>query len=825
MAATHTRLEHSLGVVHEVQQIVASLNARGIVNVSPESSKVINDSLLETLRLAALCHDVGHGAMSHVSEFALEGNRECRSLIQAFGAQADTSHDSQLSEMAAYYLLGSPAFGQLLRITRARLGLPPKDDQASLMQKLIIGARIDDEIVLAHEIISGPYDADKLDYLARDATMCGVPIVSDVTRLIQKVRATRAVPDQLPAPLQTSLSNRPHGYIIMGLARSGGSTLMELALARVLMFDKVYRHHAVRAAESMVFEIVSRLADLTDCRPGIVPLLLSDEQLLDLTETSVLQFINRQADQLSSNELAMVGTIADLAERLRHRRLFVRGFAIAGTMTNDTFKDDEDHASGLKLFLQDLGNPTTRSRIKAAIVDRLRQIIVTLDLNDAFDHLEPHLDSYIQLSPPKSAPKTLGTDTDHAFLVDEDGRLTSFNDDAPETAGWSDAYIATHDLGHVFCPSELAPYVFLAAEAELRATHAVHLPASMLPYAKQSREALDQIRRDLTKAGFYDDLPTDLRPDPRAFGHAAFDTRVASAVKKLDGYVGPVMGDDQVRGNTTRAATARLRNFLKQFDNDNEQFIELALRLLEGTRQITRLDLREALLGLLETHPTFAGANLCALGSLKDSSAIFANLALDAGRDHDMHARDLRDALQEERPIVFIDDFIGKGSQTKDIIQTWLGLERTEDLDEDRDELGTVQQELLRGRQLGFVYVAGLTDGKPALEDFLSEQALDGTVHVHLPQSEIPTLDSVLGADENFADFKAFLKDAGMRALINHHGKARTDEWRAERALGYGGHALLFTSMFNTPTTTLTALWAGSDSAVWQPIFPRRNKN
>ncbi|MFB9768143.1 hypothetical protein ACFFOS_27450, partial [Nocardioides kongjuensis] len=48
MAATHTRLEHSLGVVHEVQQIVASLNARGIVNVSPESSKVINDSLLET---------------------------------------------------------------------------------------------------------------------------------------------------------------------------------------------------------------------------------------------------------------------------------------------------------------------------------------------------------------------------------------------------------------------------------------------------------------------------------------------------------------------------------------------------------------------------------------------------------------------------------------------------------------------------------------------------------------------------------------------------------------------------------------------------------
>lgn len=820
MGATHSRLEHSLGVVHQVQRLVDSLNARGIVGQT-DHIDVVSDDLRETLRLAGLCHDIGHGAMSHVSEYGLDGNRECRSIRGAFDDFVDSSHESQLSEMAAYFLLGSPAFRELLTEARRALKMPPRDDQPDQLQKLVVGARVDNEVVLAQEMISGPFDADKLDYLARDATMCGVPIVTDVTRLIQKVRASRAQAQDLPNPLQTRLQENANGYVVTGLARSGGSTLMELALARVLMFDKVYRHHAVRAAESMVFEIVSRLARLAPYRPGLIPLLLGDEELMDLTPESIARFIDQPLDQLNEAELSEVHTIADIAARIRNRRLFVRGFAIAGTMTNDQFKHDEEHANGLKLFLQDLGNSGKRAKIENNIVSRLRRIVSLLDNPQMLEGFEPNLDAYVHVSPPKSAPKTMGTDTDHAFLVDEDGRLTSFHDDAPETTGWSDAYIATHDLGHVFCPSELAPYVFLAAEAEVRAQHGIRVPASMLPYAKQSRSRLDEIRRNLLNAGFYEDLPTDLRPSPKAFDHAGFGRRVELVANKLEAYLGPTVGKKPEIG---RQSAAVVRDFLKQFDDENEQFVELALEMLGATRQLKRQDVSDALRAFVEQSPEFEGANICTLGSMKDSSAIFANLALDFGQQLGMATRDLREALSDDRPIVFVDDFVGRGSQTVDILQAWLGLDRSEDLDEARDELTGPQQALLRERRFGLVYLAGLDEGRSKVEKFLREESLDGRVFVHIRESDLPTLDQALSGKPGLAKFKEFLRVAGRRALANHNGKPRDEAFLANKAMGFGDRELLFTSIFNTPTAALTALWAGNDPNVWQPIFPRRTK-
>ncbi|WP_169721619.1 phosphoribosyltransferase-like protein [Nocardioides alkalitolerans] len=818
MGAGHTRLEHSIGVVHQVQQIADSLNERDLVGSTDRLPDL--KPLVETLRLAALCHDTGHGAMSHVSEYALAGNKECRNLIPAFGDHAEVAHENQLSEIASYLLVGSPAFTELLALAREKLCLPPREDQASQVQSLIVGKPIDNELVLAREMISGPYDADKLDYLARDAVMCGVPIVTDVTRLIQKVRATRARAEQLPQKLQQSLDDRPGGFIITGLARSGGSTLMELSLARVLMFDKVYRHHAVRAAEAIVFEIVGRLADLSPHRPGIVPLLLTDDQLLDLNVAAICRFIGKELDGLDEAEASQVATIADLARRLRERRLFARAFAIAGTMTNDAFKEDSAHAMGLKLFLQDFGRAQTRRKIRDAICERLRELILLLDKADLLAEFEPHLEAYVHLSPPKPAPKTIGTDNDHAFLIDEDGTLTSVTDDAPETSGWSDAYIATHDLGHIFCPAEIAPYVFLAAEIELRVERKVHIPVSMLPYAKQHKRVLDAIRRDLRAKGFYDNLPQDLRPDPPSFARAGFSARVEQAGRKLHSYAGPVL--KQHEPVPELLAAVRVRNFVKQFDDD---LTDLALRTVSETKQISRDDVADATAAFIDDHPDFVGASLCALGSPKDSSSIYINFALDVAAKYGVKARTLSDALAADEPILFVDDFIGRGSQTKDIIQNWLALETTETLNEERDTLTAADQDRLRARKVGFAYVAGLDEGRPTLEEFLAEHSIDAKVHVHIREADIPTLTSVFGDEEKFERFEGFMREAGARALTNHHGKTRSDQWRQDRALGYGGHALLFTSMFNTPTAALTALWAGGSMSSWQPIFPRRSKN
>lgn len=824
MAATHTRLEHSLGVVHQVQRLSDSLNTRGLVgnDGSASAPKVIEEDLVETLRLAALCHDIGHGAMSHVSEYALDSDRACSQLRLAFQKQQNLSHQSQLSEMAAYYVIGSPAFKELLKTLRERLLMTPAPEQAAKMQQLILGAQVDKRVVLAHEFISGPFDADKLDYLARDATMCGVPIISDVTRLIQKVRATHTSTEQLPAQLQSRLQAQDDGFVITGLARSGGSTLMELSLARVLMFDKVYRHHTVRAAESMVFEIVRRLASLFDGSPAMVPFLLVDEQLLDLDASAVCRLLNKPWDELPPEDQNDARTICDIAARLRERRLFVRALAFSGTMTGDEYRDDEEHRRGLQGFLQEIGHHQGRAQFVRNICARLRELADAAGEPDLLAPFEHDLEAYVHLSPPKPAPKTMGSNTDHTYLIDDDGAMTSLRDDAPETAGWSDAYVATHDLGHVFCPAELAPWVYLACETELRASHQIRMPASMLPYAKQRAADLTARKVRLAAAGYYDLLPSDLRPDPPILTRADVPRRLRAAAEKVSKYVGPVSEIRGVRSSSDSAAEARLRAYLKQFQSDG--FIDMAIEMVDAVHTVGRSDISDTLEAFLSRNPQFEEAHLCSLGQLKDSSSVFTNLGLDAGTSHGMLAVDLAQALAANRPIVFLDDFIGLGNQSVDILQSWLGLPRTSPLNEARDVLAEEQQNALREAEIGFAFVAGLSDGPPHLSRFLEEQGLHGVVHVGLTEARIPTLSSVLGSHDHFDAFEGFCAQAGSQALIGHGGKDRAESWRSERALGYGGRGLLFTSMFNTPTVSLTALWAGGDAAAWQPLFPRRTK-
>ena len=103
-------------------------------------------SNIHLLRVAALCHDIGQGVMSHVSENALENNRECESLKLAFIDELGLEH-TKLSEMAAYYLVGSPAFRELLSAASSvsadyiTAGKPRRDDPENHSRVARVGSR------------------------------------------------------------------------------------------------------------------------------------------------------------------------------------------------------------------------------------------------------------------------------------------------------------------------------------------------------------------------------------------------------------------------------------------------------------------------------------------------------------------------------------------------------------------------------------------------------------------------------------------------------------------------------------------------------------
>jgi deoxynucleoside triphosphate triphosphohydrolase SAMHD1 len=249
--ARHSRLEHSIGALALMARLISALGVNSGVPVPAQYT--------QPLRLAALCHDVGHGVMSHVSENALSYCEATEDLKREFSASY--GREAALGEINSFLLVGSTAFQALLTAATgaARVG-QDVDDLAAFMQRCIIAQVVDPKYPVLHQLVSGPFDADKLDYMTRDAYMSGVPVVTDINRLIQKVRSVSVPVPKAPRVIQELTNDQNDTVVVFGIDRSGNRTVDELTLGRTLLFDKLYRHHKTRACEAMVAAVLLRMA-------------------------------------------------------------------------------------------------------------------------------------------------------------------------------------------------------------------------------------------------------------------------------------------------------------------------------------------------------------------------------------------------------------------------------------------------------------------------------------------------------------------------------------------------------------------------------------
>lgn len=261
----HTRFEHSIGVRSVAGRLAAKLR------LGEEEQRVVC--------VAALLHDVGHGPFSHVSEQVIDELSGVHGVHEAVSVHI-MRHDPDL---------------------RAALGEELLDRAAVLIG--LEGAR-----TVESDIVSGPTDADKLDYLLRDSYYAGVRYGEyDLVRIIDSARVIA------PRSAQTQL-----GFDIGGLWAVEG-----LLLARHHMHRQVYGHKTRLATDIMVTRALKlgieqgelpveayRVAVDADQRP------LIDEKFvrayLGQTDAHVLYAL------LSSREGSPVH---DLARRLRRRDL------------------------------------------------------------------------------------------------------------------------------------------------------------------------------------------------------------------------------------------------------------------------------------------------------------------------------------------------------------------------------------------------------------------------------------------------------------------------------------------------------------------------
>lgn len=265
--ASHSRFEHALGAYH--------LSRRALSLFQERDARLIDAGDARIVRYAALLHDIGHYPFSHALEEigALHHEEVARPLITR---------------------------GEVADVLRAELGA----DAPERIMNLIRGTS-DSPL---QGLISGSLDLDKIEYLKRDAFMCGVNYGDiDVDRLLNSL---------------VVVTDPGRERQVVGIFEKGLSALESLLFAKYQMYRNVYWHHAVRSATAMYKRLVDGALRAGSLGPGT---------LAAFTDEGLLHELSQRAPS---------ALLAALRERRLYKRVFECPAAELGTGGGEWIADD-----------------------------------------------------------------------------------------------------------------------------------------------------------------------------------------------------------------------------------------------------------------------------------------------------------------------------------------------------------------------------------------------------------------------------------------------------------------------------------------------------
>ena len=260
--AEHNRFSHSLGVYEIVRRMCSEV---------PDIAGALSEREKVTVMLAGLLHDVGHGPYSH-----------------AFEAISRTSHETVTCRI-----------------------IEEDTEITKILNECAKGLAKDVADVIRHksrnrllcQMISSQLDADRMDYLIRDAYFTGTTYGTfDLERILRTLRVEK---DRLV------------------VKESGVYAVENYIMARYHMYWQVYYHPVARSYEGMIHTLFHRLKEIGTDDPSVIPLfvpVIADEEipledyfrLDDNTCTYGFMCLDRHPDPI----------LRDLSRRIRDRDLF-----------------------------------------------------------------------------------------------------------------------------------------------------------------------------------------------------------------------------------------------------------------------------------------------------------------------------------------------------------------------------------------------------------------------------------------------------------------------------------------------------------------------
>jgi HD superfamily phosphohydrolase len=201
----HSRFTHSLGV-YEIARKICNIFNRYYPKGSNHKDGWDDSQRLLTL-VAALLHDIGHGAYSHTFEHIFNTDHE------QFTIDIITSNQTEVFQILHHFAKDFP--GKVAQVI-----------QKNYRNQQVV------------QIISSQIDADRMDYLLRDAYYTGTKYGTfDLTRILRTIR-----------PVRDGIAFKA----------SGMHAVEDYIISRYQMYMQVYFHPTSRAMEIILKHLLKR---------------------------------------------------------------------------------------------------------------------------------------------------------------------------------------------------------------------------------------------------------------------------------------------------------------------------------------------------------------------------------------------------------------------------------------------------------------------------------------------------------------------------------------------------------------------------------------
>lgn len=264
--ATHNRFLHSIGVSHLAGQAFDQIFQNYSFS-SPQKKK----NLRQTLRMGALLHDIGHGPLSHSTEEVMPPVDDLK--IKAYEHKlkpVDPTRQADHEDYTIKFITDSSLTKVLDSVDASSFHI------AALIDKELI---VEDDFfkdeglnfrTILSQIVSSELDADRMDYLGRDAYFCGTNYGKvELEWLINHL--TFHIEDD---------------HIHLALGRRALYTFDDFLLSRHHMHLMVYFHHKAIIYEEMLHRYLKSY-DCTFKLPGDI------EDYIHCTDMALFQHLSQ----------------------------------------------------------------------------------------------------------------------------------------------------------------------------------------------------------------------------------------------------------------------------------------------------------------------------------------------------------------------------------------------------------------------------------------------------------------------------------------------------------------------------------------------------